>query len=193
MEARSEFMLGQGNTPPNTWRNNNVVITSKQRNFDVITSKGRRFSRNNDVVIALCVCWDIESSIHFRTRAITRLCGVAPSCMKTGLSVLEVGKRCWTKISLRWRCTYIVPLHLPQLWGTDDSYLCPYCHRSPTLHHEFHDINSCLPSAAYMRHWIGSALVQIMACRLFGAKPLSKPIAGLFAIGLLGTNFSEIF
>ena len=25
-------------------------------------------------------------------------------------------------------------------------------------------------------HWIGSTLVQIMACRLFGAKPLSKPI-----------------
>ena len=26
--------------------------------------------------------------------------------------------------------------------------------------------------------WIGSALVQIMACRLFGAKPLSKPMQG---------------
>ena len=31
-------------------------------------------------------------------------------------------------------------------------------------------------SAAYMRHLIGSALVQIMACRLFGTKPLSKPM-----------------
>ena len=29
-----------------------------------------------------------------------------------------------------------------------------------------------------MRQWIGSALVQIMACRLFGAKPLSKPVLG---------------
>ena len=29
---------------------------------------------------------------------------------------------------------------------------------------------------AYMRHWIGSALLQIMACRLFGTKPLSKPM-----------------
>ena len=27
-----------------------------------------------------------------------------------------------------------------------------------------------------MRHWIGSALVQIMACRLSGAKPLSEPM-----------------
>ena len=27
-----------------------------------------------------------------------------------------------------------------------------------------------------MRRWSGSALVHIMACRLFGAKPLSKPV-----------------
>ena len=36
--------------------------------------------------------------------------------------------------------------------------------------------NSSPPSAAYMHQWIGSALVQIMACRLFGAKPLSAPM-----------------
>ena len=30
--------------------------------------------------------------------------------------------------------------------------------------------NSSPPSATYMRQWIGSALVQIMVCRLFGAK-----------------------
>ena len=39
-------------------------------------------------------------------------------------------------------------------------------------------INSSPPSAAYTRQWIGSALVQIMACRLFGAKPLSEPMLG---------------
>ena len=32
-----------------------------------------------------------------------------------------------------------------------------------------------------MRQWIGLALVQIMACRLFGAKPLSKPILGYYS------------
>ena len=37
-------------------------------------------------------------------------------------------------------------------------------------------LDSYPPSAAYMRRWNGSALVQIMACRLHGAKPLSKPI-----------------
>ena len=30
--------------------------------------------------------------------------------------------------------------------------------------------------AAYMRQWTGWALVQIMACRLFGAKPLPEPM-----------------
>ena len=32
------------------------------------------------------------------------------------------------------------------------------------------------PSAAYMRQWIRWALVQMMACHLFGAKLLSKPM-----------------
>ena len=36
--------------------------------------------------------------------------------------------------------------------------------------------NSSTPSVAYKHQWIGSALVQIMACRLLGAKPLSKPM-----------------
>ena len=36
-----------------------------------------------------------------------------------------------------------------------------------------HDVfNLSHPIAAYMRPWIGSALVQVIACRLFGAKPL---------------------
>ena len=40
------------------------------------------------------------------------------------------------------------------------------------------EINSSLPGAAYMRQWIGSALVQIMACHLFDTKPLSNPVLG---------------
>ena len=34
------------------------------------------------------------------------------------------------------------------------------------------------PSAVYLRQWIRSAMIQIIACRLFGAKPLSKPMLG---------------
>ena len=37
-------------------------------------------------------------------------------------------------------------------------------------------INSLRPSDAYMRQQFTPSLVQIMACRLFGAKPLSEPM-----------------
>ena len=36
--------------------------------------------------------------------------------------------------------------------------------------------NSSPPCAAYMLQWIGSALVQVMACRLFGAKSTPEPM-----------------
>ena len=39
-------------------------------------------------------------------------------------------------------------------------------------------LNSSLPSDAYMCQWFGSAFVQIMACRLIGAKPISRPMLG---------------
>ena len=42
--------------------------------------------------------------------------------------------------------------------------------------------DSSPPSAAYMRQGIGSALVQIMACRQFGAKPLSKPLLDYYQL-----------
>ena len=38
------------------------------------------------------------------------------------------------------------------------------------------NIDSSPPSAADMRQWIGTALVQVMVCRLFGAKPLPEPV-----------------
>ena len=49
------------------------------------------------------------------------------------------------------------------------------------------------PSAVYMRHWTGSALVQVMANRLFGAKPMTWTNADLLLIGLLGTNPIRIY
>ena len=44
--------------------------------------------------------------------------------------------------------------------------------RSPNMH----SINSLRPSDAYMRQKPDPSVVQIMACRLFGAKPLSEPM-----------------
>ena len=39
------------------------------------------------------------------------------------------------------------------------------------------------PIVAYMRHCIGSPLVQITACRLFGYRPSSKPMLGYCQLG----------
>ena len=44
--------------------------------------------------------------------------------------------------------------------------------RHPSLFFTVHVLHE--HRAAYMPPWIGSALVQIIACSLFGAKPLSK-------------------
>ena len=58
-------------------------------------------------------------------------------------------------------------------------------------------VNLSPPSAAYMCQWIGSALVQMMACSLFGAKPLSKPMLGYgnitryFFVNQNSTNTAE--
>ena len=49
-------------------------------------------------------------------------------------------------------------------------------------------INSSPPSAAYMRQWTESALVQVMACHLLG----TWTNADLLLTGPLGTNFCEI-
>ena len=38
------------------------------------------------------------------------------------------------------------------------------------------------PTAVYIRQWIGSALVKIMACRLLGAKPLSQSMLSYYQL-----------
>ena len=43
-------------------------------------------------------------------------------------------------------------------------------------------VNSSPPSAEYMHQCLGSAMVQIVACRLFDAKTLSKPMPGYFQL-----------
>ena len=54
-----------------------------------------------------------------------------------------------------------------------------YCAKQGTIgsSRELWDgVNSLRPSATYMRRWTGTSLVQGMACRLFGTKPLPKPM-----------------
>ena len=51
--------------------------------------------------------------------------------------------------------------------------------------------NSLMLSEAYNHHQPRPSLVQIMACCLFGAKPLSEPTL-LLSIGPLGTNICQL-
>ena len=55
-------------------------------------------------------------------------------------------------------------------------HLCIKSETSNSLTHQEEQFNSSSPSAAYMHQWTGSALVQVMACRQFGAKPLPEPM-----------------
>ena len=74
--------------------------------------------------------------------------------------------------NIRFCCHYIILLDYDTfdfvMWKTDKA--CTIC---VTLW-----FNSSPPIAAYRHQWIASVLVQIMACRLFSAKPLSKPMLG---------------
>ena len=54
-------------------------------------------------------------------------------------------------------------------------------------------LNSSPPSASYMRQWIGSVLVQIMACRIFGANPLSKLMLGFYQLDKLRNKLQWYF
>ena len=53
-------------------------------------------------------------------------------------------------------------------------------------------LNSLRPNDAYMRHYNKPTLVQIMACRLFGAKPLSEPVLLCWQLmNLISWNFIQ--
>ena len=67
-----------------------------------------------------------------------------------------------------------------------------FCWGRRALFHFGSALNLFTPSAAYMRPWIGFALVQLMARRLFNTRPLSKNNAGLLSFSSIGTKFSEI-
>ena len=47
-------------------------------------------------------------------------------------------------------------------------------------------------SATYMCWWTRWALIQVMACSLFGAKPLPKSMLSFFSVGPLRANLNEI-
>ena len=69
----------------------------------------------------------------------------------------------WSKQSLS-------PLTMEVLYGLFSGIhvLCHFCLWAMRI--------ADYPSATYMRKWTVSSLVLVMACRLFGAKPLPEPL-----------------
>ena len=57
---------------------------------------------------------------------------------------------------------------------TNDDAVNKFIHLVP----EIDELTHPPSSAAYMHQGIRSALVKVMACHLFGTKPLSKPMLG---------------
>ena len=80
---------------------------------------------------------------------------------------------------------YNVPIFI--IFSSRSIVGCKCIHRN-AYHDQHKPFNLSPPSAACVRQWIGSALVQTMACRRLGDKPLSIPMLGYCQLG----NFSEI-
>ena len=57
--------------------------------------------------------------------------------------------------------------------------------------HTWTSVNSSLPGTAYMHQWTGSALIQVMAWRLFWRQAITWTNADLLSIGPFGANFNE--
>ena len=96
---------------------------------------------------------------------------------------------------VRFHCCFIVIffqicLSVLRVWnGCIRTYTCS-CRRDSRLELSIPGL-AFSPSAAYMRQCTWLSLVQVMACRLFGAKPLPEPMLLYLSIGPLGTRFSE--
>ena len=89
------------------------------------------------------------------------------------------------------------PKYIPMLF--DSSYMSVQRNALENIIHKTWNnfsppqyINSLRLTHAYLHHWSGSSLVQVMACCLFGTKPLSPANDELFSIWHLWTNFSDI-
>ena len=62
---------------------------------------------------------------------------------------------------------------------------CKYCLLKDGHFVQLQWVNSLRLSDSYMHQWTRPSLVQIMACRLFGTKPLSEPMLTKLSFGHL--------
>ena len=108
------------------------------------------------------------------------------SLILQALTLSIIGLHSIRHVVLKIWCVLGQDLHAPDIWAWTYELALMW---SPVLFHWLvacsglvilliGSINSSPPGAAYMHQWIWWAVVQIMAHRLFGAEPLSKPVLG---------------
>ena len=73
----------------------------------------------------------------------------------------------------------LFPLHISR----NQLFVVVYWINSLTPWRCGNNFNSSPPSAAYMCQWTGSALVQVMSCGLYCAKPLPEPMLTYWQLG----------
>ena len=78
--------------------------------------------------------------------------------------MVSMGPYRWSVNIGSW-CCQAISHYLSQCWPNS---------RSPYGITRLQVLNSSPPRAAYMHQWTGSALVQVMTCRLFSTKPLPE-------------------
>ena len=94
----------------------------------------------------------------------------------TNFSEISIGIHTFSLQKCLWKCRLRNGVHFV-------SSVNVLTHRGRMTH--ICENNSSPPSATYMRQWTRSALVQDMACHLFGAKPSPKP---MLTYGLLDSR-----
>ena len=123
-------------------------------------------------IVLWLICTPIISYIfsmvdHTQERAILEF--PSPHLVHCGLQIKPINNSLLWVLGLRNCCCKV-----PDLKGIIQDFIVCMFLMLPT-HCSF---NNSPPSGAYMHQGIRVALVQKMACRLFGAKPLSKPMLG---------------
>ena len=103
---------------------------------------------------------NLKIYLHFLSNVNRKMAQVNEILPLGGQGPVYQYRGCW------WLGNTQVPVHQPWYWP---SY-------SRIFHFQHQNGNPFPPSAAYMRQWTGSALIQVMACCLYGTKPLPEPM-----------------
>ena len=141
------------------------------------------YHRMNEFNLKSCLDTEImmEACQTFAVRNLPAADGLAQHAARSSASMLMTIFR--SHYVYRWHlnCKKKIPQQI-RVWHSSDfsqslkhdQHLMKFVDSQTTSH--LHQVNSFPPGAECMRLWTGATLLQVMACRLFGAKPLPEPM-----------------